>query len=57
MSDEDRSWYETGYDGMKREEDRIAASAGPQRLWVPPQSGKDIVFLDDDPVNAGGLTE
>jgi hypothetical protein len=46
---EDRSWYETGYDGVKKEEDRIAASQGPQRLWIPAGTGKDIVFLDDDP--------
>jgi len=48
--EEGKSWYDTGFDGMKREEDRIATMSGPQRVWIPPQSSKELVFLDDDPV-------
>lgn len=49
------SWYNTGFDGMKKEEDRLASMTGPNRLWIPADSVRDVVFIDDDPINAGGF--
>lgn len=43
------SWYSTGYDGMKTEEDRLAALSGPSRLWMPADSSRNLIFLDDEP--------
>lgn len=48
-SEKGRSWYDTGYDGMRKEQDRIDQMSGPRRMWMPPDTSKEIVFLDDDP--------
>jgi len=45
----EESWYSTGYDDMKREEDRVASSRGPNRYWMKEGTSRDIVFLDDEP--------
>jgi hypothetical protein len=44
------SWYETGYSGINREEDRIATLSGPFRVWIPPGKSLEMVFVDDEPV-------
>lgn len=44
-----KSWYDTGFGGMKHEEDRLAALSGPQRFWIPSGGNKLFVFLDDEP--------
>jgi hypothetical protein len=44
------SWYETGYTGTKREEDRIASQHGPRRLYMKANESHQIVFVDDEPV-------
>lgn len=44
------SWYETGYTGTKREEDRIASQQGPRRLYMKANESHQIVFVDDDPL-------
>lgn len=43
------NWYETGYDGIKKEDERMALGSGPDRFWLPVGSSKDIVLLDDVP--------
>lgn len=49
MSEEATSWYDTGFDGVNKEEQRIQSMSGPRRLWLPPGSGRDLVVIDDDP--------
>lgn len=43
------SWYETGYSGVGREAARIESMHGPNRFWMPENSKKQIVFIDDEP--------
>lgn len=43
------SWYNQGFKGVENEERRIAASATPNRLWIPAGTGRDIVLIDDEP--------
>jgi hypothetical protein len=47
--DKSRSWYETGYTGIKRETDRIEQMSGPNRVWIPAGSKKELVFIDCEP--------
>lgn len=42
------NWYNTGYDGINKEEQRIQSMSGPNRLWIPAGSGRDLVLVDDD---------
>lgn len=49
MSDDAASWYDQGYTGMKKEEERISQLGGPQRVWVKPQTAGEFVFIDDEP--------
>lgn len=49
-SPEQKSWYDTGYSGIKREQDRIDQTFAPQRIWIPAGGKKDLVFVDDEPV-------
>lgn len=44
------SWYKTGYDGISQEEQRLAQMGGPPRLWLPPDSTREVVFIDSEPV-------
>ena len=44
------SWYETGYEGIGREEQRLATASGPRRVWMPPGNRRELVFIDDEPV-------
>ena len=43
------SWYETGYDGVAKEEQRLEESQGPQRFYIKAGEQKDFVFVDDEP--------
>lgn len=43
-------WYQTGYEGIGREEQRLAQMGGPPRLWMPAGSTREIVFVDNEPV-------
>lgn len=43
------SWYNTGFDGMEKEQQRLDAQGGPGRLWIPAGASKDVVNVDDDP--------
>jgi hypothetical protein len=45
------NWYESGFDGIGREESRIATLSGPGRLWIPPGERREFVFLDDTPAS------
>jgi hypothetical protein len=47
--DKAKSWYETGYTGIKRETDRIEQMSGPNRIWIPAAAKKELVFIDDEP--------
>lgn len=44
-----KSWYSTGYDGMDKERDRLARLSGPSRFWMPENTKRDIMFVDDEP--------
>jgi hypothetical protein len=50
MSQEVPSWYQTGYTGMRREEERLSQLLSPNRLWIPAGAKKEVVFTDDEPV-------
>lgn len=52
MSDgtEGKSWYDTGYGGVKREQSKIEAAHGPNRVWIPAGGKRELVFVDDEPV-------
>lgn len=39
------SWYETGFGGIGREEQRLASMGGLPRLWMPPGSTREVVFV------------
>lgn len=43
------SWYNQGYAGMAKEQERLDDLQGPQRLYIPAESQKELVFIDDDP--------
>jgi hypothetical protein len=43
------SWYSQGYDGLKQEEERMNSLGMPDRLWIPPDASKQILFVDDEP--------
>lgn len=43
------SWYNQGYTGIAREQERQDELQGPQRFYVPADKQKEIVFIDDDP--------
>lgn len=47
---EKKSWYDTGYDGIEREKERIARSSGPNRFWMKAGTTREIVFVDDEPL-------
>jgi hypothetical protein len=44
------SWYSKGFDGLAREEARIQASQTPNRFWVPVGERREVVFVDDEPM-------
>jgi hypothetical protein len=43
------NWYESGFDGIGREDARISTLNGPGRLWIPPGERREFVFIDDAP--------
>lgn len=43
------NWYETGYSGAEEERERQRMGNPPDRLWQKPGTGRDMVFIDDDP--------
>jgi len=47
---EQKSWYDTGYSGVKKEQERLETASGPNRLWIPEGGKKEVVFVDDEPV-------
>jgi len=44
-----KSWFDTGFEGMKREEDRLQSRQGPGRYYVPEGETKEMVLIDDVP--------
>jgi len=45
-----KSWYNTGFDSIAAEKDRLARLGGPDRLWIKEGSPtRSIVLLDDEP--------
>lgn len=49
-SPEQKSWYDTGYSGIKREQERIDQTNSPNRVWIPAGGKRELVFVDDEPV-------
>lgn len=45
------SWYSTGSSGINQEEQRLAAVYGPNRLWVKPGTGIEVILADDETFN------
>ena len=43
------SWYQKGYSGIPKEQQRLEEMQGPQRFYVPAEKQKEFVFVDDDP--------
>jgi hypothetical protein len=43
------TWYNTGYDGIGKEEQRIESLHGPNRIWIPVGQSKEVVFVDQEP--------
>jgi len=50
MAEQKQSWATEGFEGNKREEDRIAQMYGPNRFWMPVGTTKELIFLDDEPL-------
>jgi hypothetical protein len=45
----DASWYNSGFNGMQREQERLDSQHGPRRFYIPAGQEKEVVFVDDDP--------
>lgn len=43
------SWLKKGYEKVQKEEARLAKSRGPDRFWLPKNTSKKVVFVDDEP--------
>jgi hypothetical protein len=43
------SWYSSGYDGVNKEEQRLATLSGPRRFWMAAGSSRSVVLVDDEP--------
>lgn len=41
------SWFSTGYDATETAYDGL--SSGPSRVWMPPETTRQFLFLEDDP--------
>jgi hypothetical protein len=44
-----KSWYETGYEGAEKEQEKRALGYPPDRWWMKAGSAKEVIFVDDDP--------
>lgn len=42
-------WFNTGFESASHAYDYDEGSKGPRRYWMPPDSEKRVIFLDDDP--------
>jgi hypothetical protein len=49
MSGGESSWYNQGFDGIDKEQQRLDELSGPGRIWIPQGASKDVVWVDDDP--------
>jgi hypothetical protein len=43
------SWYQTGVDGVDKEQERLDRQQGIGRLWIKPGTSKQVFFVDDEP--------
>lgn len=43
------SWYDQGYEGARAEAEKRELGFGPDRLWMKPDTTKQVVFVDDIP--------
>lgn len=50
MSNVTKSWFETGYSGADREQEKRDIGGQPKRWWMPAGVTKQLVFIDDSPV-------
>lgn len=44
-----KSWFETGYSGAEKEQERRELGAAPNRFWLKAGQSKEIVLIDDSP--------
>lgn len=44
-----KKWAQMGFEGTKKEEERLATMYGPNRVWVKPGTSQEFVFVDDTP--------
>ena len=44
------SWFESGYEGADREQEKRDLGGGPKRWWMAAATTKEVVFVDDTPV-------
>lgn len=44
-----KSWYETGFEGMVHERDRIADKYAVDRFYMKEKTSASLVYIDDDP--------
>jgi hypothetical protein len=42
-------WFNTGFESTSHAYDFDDGSKGPRRYWMPPDTEKRVIFLDDDP--------
>lgn len=50
MSNSGKNWFETGYGGADREQEKRDIGGKPNRWWMAPGTQKQLVFVDDTPV-------
>lgn len=49
MAEQKKSWIQSGFGGIKGEEDRLANLYGPNRVWIKPGTSTELLFIDDEP--------
>jgi len=42
-------WFNTGFESSSHAYDYDDSNKGPRRFWMPPETQKRVIFLDDDP--------
>lgn len=43
------SWYETGYEGAEKEQEKKSLGYPPDRWWLSAEATKELVFIEDNP--------
>ena len=45
-----QNWFESGYTGADREQEKRDLGGGPKRWWMAAATTKQVVFIDDEPI-------